>query len=114
MDLKQALQLRKKLLYLEGLIAWNTREYIWKVIIGPADQRHLNHFRVLMDPTAPTNPQAILQSFLQSFPQEELSVYFLLKTKGDLVCREYQEFLSANDPEPTKNACFSGASLQIP
>jgi len=93
MTLEHAQLLRKKLLYLEGLIAWNTREYIWKVIIGPKAPGHMDHFRGLVNPSAPIDPQAILQPFRQ----EELSVYFFLKTKGSLICREYREFLSSND-----------------
>jgi hypothetical protein len=93
MNLEQAQQLRKKLLYLEGLIAWNTREYIWKVLVGPEDRRLLDSFRSLVDPCTPINPKAILQPFRR----EELSVYFFLKTKGLLICREYREFLSANN-----------------
>ena len=93
MNLEQAQQLRVKLLYLEGLIAWNTREYIWKVIIGPEDRDLVDQFRNLVDPSIPFNPRIILQHFWR----EELSVYFFLKTKGNLICREYREFLSAND-----------------
>jgi len=93
MNLEQAQQLRKKLLYLEGLIAWNTREYIWKVIIGPQDHRQMDRFRDLVDPSTPFNPRTILQSF----HREELSVYFFLKSRGSLLCRNYEEFLSAND-----------------
>jgi len=81
MTLEHAQLLRKKLLYLEGLIAWNTREYIWKVIIGPKAPGHMDHFRGLVNPSAPIDPQAILQPFRQ----EELSVYF------------FREFLSSND-----------------
>ena len=93
MNLEQAEQLRNKLLYLEGLIAWNTREYIWKVIIGPEDPGQIDQFRDLVDLSIPFNPRAILQRFRR----EELSVYFFLKIKGSLICREYREFLSAND-----------------
>jgi len=93
MNLEQAQQLRVKLLYLEGLIAWNTREYIWKVIIGPEDRDLVDQFRNLVDPSIPFNPRIILQHFRR----DELSVYFFLKTKGNLICREYREFLSAND-----------------
>jgi hypothetical protein len=92
MNLQQAQLVRKKLLYMEGLIAWNTREYIWKVIIGPKDRRHLDYFRELVDPSIPIDPIAILQPFRQ----EELSVYFFLKARGIIICREYQEFLSVN------------------
>ena len=93
MNLEQAQQLRKKLLYLEGLIAWNTREYIWKVIIGPADPQYMDRFRDSVDPLVPVDPRAILQPFRRG----ELSVYFFLKLKGSLICREYREFLSANE-----------------
>src|SRR5689334_16218799 len=93
MNLEQAQQLRQKLLYLEGLIAWNTREYIWKVIIGPEDGSHMDQFREMVDPAKPINPRLIMQSFRR----EELSVYFFLKSKGFITCREYREFLSAND-----------------
>ena len=95
MKLEQAQQLRNKLLYLEGLIAWNTREYIWKVIVGPQDSLLMDRFRTLVDPEIPFNPRAVLQPFRR----EELSVYFFLKIKGDLICREYREFLSANNVE---------------
>jgi hypothetical protein len=95
MNMEQAQQLRKKLLYLEGLIAWNTREYIWKVIIGPQDSLLMDRFRDLVDPSVPINPRAILQPFRR----EQLSVYFFLKFKGDLLCREYREFLAANNVE---------------
>jgi hypothetical protein len=93
MNIEQAQQLRKKFLYLEGLIAWSTQEYIWKVIIGPEDRRYMDRFRDSVDPSIPLNPLAILQPFWL----EELTVYFFLKTKGNLICREYREFLSAND-----------------
>jgi hypothetical protein len=93
MNLEQAQQLRQKLLYLEGLIAWNTREYIWKVVIGPEDRDQIDQFRDMVDPSAPFNSMAILQHFRR----QELSVYFFLKTKGNLICREYREFLFAND-----------------
>jgi len=93
MNLEQAQELRNKLIYLEGLIAWITREYIWKVIIGPEDGGQIDQFRGLVDPSIPFNPRVILQQFWR----EELSVYFFLKTKGNLICREYREFLSAND-----------------
>jgi hypothetical protein len=93
MNLEQAQQLRKKLLYLEGLIAWNTREYIWKVIIGPEDRDQIDQFLELVDLSTPFNPTAILQHFRR----EEFSVYFFLKSKGNLICREYREFLFAND-----------------
>ena len=93
MTLEQAQLLRKKLLYLEGIIAKNTREYIWKVIIGPKERGLMDHFQSLVNPSAPIDPQTILQAFRQ----EELSVYFFLKTKGTLICREYREFLSSND-----------------
>jgi len=93
MNLEQAQQLRQKLLYLEGLIAWNTREYIWKVIIGPEDGIHMDRFRGMVDPARPFNPGLIMQSFRR----DELSVYFFLKSKGFITCREYREFLTAND-----------------
>ena len=93
MNLEQAQQLRNKLIYLEGLIAWKTREYIWKVIIGPEDRGQIERFRDLVDPSVPFNPRVILQHFRR----EELSVYFFLKTKGNLICLGYREFLSAND-----------------
>ncbi|MDO6429697.1 hypothetical protein Q4E93_03835 [Flavitalea sp. BT771] len=93
MNLEQAQQLRNKLLYLEGLIAWNTREYIWKVVIGPEDRGKIDQIRDLVDLSVPFNPTAILQRFRR----DELSVYFFLKIKGNLICREYREFLSAND-----------------
>ncbi|HVU53709.1 MAG TPA: hypothetical protein VHD83_01585 [Puia sp.] len=95
MNMEQAQQLRKKLLYLEGLIAWNTREYIWKVVIGPQDQQLLERFRGLVDPAVPFNPRAVLRHFRR----EELSVYFFCKIKGNLICREFREFLAANDLE---------------
>ena len=95
MNLEQAQRLRKKLLYLEGLIAWNSREYIWKVVVGPQDQLLMDRFRELVDPAVPFNPRAILQHFRR----EELSVYFFLKIKGNLICREFREFLTANDLE---------------
>jgi len=93
MNLEQAQKLRTKLLYLEGLIAWNTREYIWKVVVGPKDKLLMDRFRELVDPTVPFNPRAILQPFRR----EELSVYFFCKNKGYIVCREYEEFLLANN-----------------
>jgi len=93
MNWEQAQKLRQQLIYLEGLIAWNTREYIWKVIIGPEDSRHMERFRDLVDPGKPVNPRLILQAFRR----EELSVFFFLKAKGFIICREYREFLSAND-----------------
>lgn len=93
MNIEQAQQLRKKLLHLEGLIAWNTREYIWKVLVGPEDRRHMDSFRDLVNPSIPVNPKAILQPFWR----EELSVYFFLKTRGRLICRDYREFLTANN-----------------
>ena len=92
MNLEQAQRLRQQLLYLEGLIAWNTREYIWKVVVGPEDRRHMERFRELVDPFNPVNPRLIMQSFRR----EELSVFFFLKTKGFIICREYREFLVAN------------------
>ncbi|MBN9381605.1 MAG: hypothetical protein J0H74_12610 [Chitinophagaceae bacterium] len=93
MNLEQAQLLKRRLQYLEGLIAWNSREYIWKVIIGPKDPRHWEHFRSLVNPSFPIDPGAILQPFRQ----EELTVYFFLKAKGQLICREYREFLFSND-----------------
>lgn len=95
MNLEQAQKLRKKLLYLEGLIAWNTREYIWKVIVGPQDLLLLNQFREMVDPSVPFNPRALIQPYRR----EELSVYFFLKMKGNIICREYREFLIANNVE---------------
>ena len=95
MNLEQAQRLRKKLLYLEGLVAWNSREYIWRVVIGPQDQQMMDRFRELVDPTVPFNPRTILQPFRR----EELWVYFFLKEKGNLICREFREFLTANDLE---------------
>ena len=95
MNLEQAQKLRTKLLYLEGLIAWNTREYIWRVVVGPKDKLLMDRFRELVDPTVPFNPKAILQPFRR----EELSVYFFCKIKGDLICREFTEFLTANNLE---------------
>ena len=93
MNLEQAQLLKKKLQYLEGLIAWNSREYIWKVVIGPKDLGLIDQFMGLVSPSIPIDTGTILRSF----GQEELSVYFFLKTKGRVVCREYREFLSAND-----------------
>jgi hypothetical protein len=95
MNLEQAQNLRTKLLYLEGLIAWNTREYIWKVIIGPQDKLLMDSFRESVDPFLPFDPRAVLQPFRLN----ELSVYFFCKTKGDIICREFKEFLLANDLE---------------
>jgi len=108
MNLEQAQQLRSKLLYLEGLIAWNTREYIWKVIIGPEDICHRERFRGMVDPCKPINSRLITQSFRP----EELSVFFFLKTKGFITCREYLEFLSANDLDPGGRS-ISSASLAL-
>jgi hypothetical protein len=95
MNLEQAQKLRKKLLYLEGLIAWNTREYIWKVVVGPQDQLSMDRFRESVNPMVPFNPRDVVQPFRR----EELSVYFFLKLKGNLICREFREFLTANDLE---------------
>ncbi|MBN8851141.1 MAG: hypothetical protein BGO55_28425 [Sphingobacteriales bacterium 50-39] len=98
MNLEQAQKLRKKLLYLEGLIAWNSREYIWRVVIGPQDQLLMERFRELVDPAVPFNPRTILQPFRR----EELTVYFFLKIKGNLICREFKEFLTVNELEIPK------------
>jgi len=95
MNLEQAQKLRMNLLYLEGVIAWNTREYIWKVVIGPQDQLSMERFRKSVDPSVPFNPRDVLLPFRL----EELSVYFFLKIKGSLICREFREFLTANDLE---------------
>jgi hypothetical protein len=93
MNLEEAQQLRQRLLYLEGLIAWKSREYIWKILIGPLDRRQLGDFRDSIDPFTPFDPRALLKPYLL----EELSVYFFLKNKGCIICREYDEFLSANN-----------------
>lgn len=95
MNLEQAQRLRKKLLYLEGIIAWNTREYIWRVVIGPQDPLSMERFQRLVDPAVPFNPKAVLQPFRR----DDLSVYFFLKHKGAIICREYKEFLPDNNLE---------------
>lgn len=92
MNLEQAQQLRKKLVYLEGLIAWRTGEYIWKVLIGPEDRQKFEIFRCAIDPGKPIDPHTALAPYLR----EELSVYFFLKKRGALLCRNYEEFLAAN------------------
>jgi len=93
MNLEQAQQLRQRLIFLEGLISWKSREYIWKVLIGPLNRQQLDHFRDSVDPAIPFDPQAIIKPYLR----EELSVYFFLKNKGYIFCREYEEFLLANN-----------------
>lgn len=108
MNIEQAQQLRKRLLYLEGLIAWKTREYIWKVIIGPEAPQHRDHFLDLVNPSVPFNPLPILQFFRR----EELSVYFFLKLNGNLICQGYSEFLSANDVR-VGDAAHSPASFLV-
>ena len=95
MNLEQAQRLRKRLLYLEGLIAWNTREYIWRVAVGPVDPLSMERFQDSMDPAVPFNPKAVLQPFRR----DDLSVYFFLKYKGAIICREYKEFLASNSLE---------------
>jgi hypothetical protein len=95
MNQEQAQKLKNRLLYLEGLVAWNTREYIWKVVIGPQDPDLMNSFRDRVDPRVIFDPRAVLEPFRG----EELWVYFFLKTKGNIVCREYKEFLTANELE---------------
>ena len=93
MNLEQAQQLRQRLICLEGLIAWKSREYIWKILIGPVDRRLLERFRNSIDPGVPFDPKALLKPYLL----EELSVYFFLKNNGCITCREYEEFLVANN-----------------
>lgn len=93
MNLEQAQQLRQGLMYLEGLISWKSREYIWKILVGPLDRRLLDRFRDSIDPTVPFDPKTLIKPYLL----EELSVYFFLKNKGHIVCREYEEFLIANN-----------------
>ncbi len=53
MNQEQAQLTREKLLYLEGIIAWETREYIWKVVIAPADKREIRDFAASVDPAKP-------------------------------------------------------------
>jgi hypothetical protein len=103
MKLEDAQQLRQRLMCLEGLIAWKSREYIWKILVGPLDGRKLDHFRGAIDPTIPFDPKALIKPYLL----EELSVYFFLKNKGIVVCREYEEFLLAN------NMQFSGKDNRL-
>jgi len=93
MNFEQAQLLRQRLQYLEGLFAGKTREYIWKIMIGPESEDLLELFRNMVDPTRPIDPRKILKPFMM----EELSVYFFLKTGGMIICREYGEFLLAND-----------------
>jgi hypothetical protein len=93
MNLEQAQQLRQRLIFLEGLISWKSREYIWKVLIGPLNRQQLDHFRDSVDPALPFDPRAIIKPYLR----EELSVYFFCKNKGYIICREYEEFLLANN-----------------
>jgi hypothetical protein len=103
MNLEDAQQLRQRLICLEGIIAWKSREYIWKILVGPLDRRKLDHFRVGIDPTVPLDPKALIRPYLL----EELSVYFFLKDKGSVICREYEEFLLAN------NMQFSGRDNRL-
>lgn len=93
MNLEQAQQLRQTLVYLEGLISWKSREYIWKILVGPMDRRLLDRFRASIDPCIPFDPKALIKPYLL----EELSVYFFLKNRGFIICREYEEFLVANN-----------------
>jgi len=101
MNFTDAQQLREKLLYLEGLFAWKTREYIWKVMIGPENRQLLELFKSTVDPTRPLDPRKIIKPFML----DELSVYFFLKSGGAITCREYGEFLSANDIRVGEKDC---------
>ena len=103
MNLEDAQQLRQRLMCLEGLIAWKSREYIWKILIGPLDRRKLDRFTEAIDPTVPFDPWALIKPYLP----EDLSVYFFLKNKGTVICREYEEFLLAN------NMQFSGKDNRL-
>ena len=108
MNFEQAQLLRNRLIPLEGLFAWKTREYIWKVLIGPEGSDLLDIFRNMVDPTRPLDPRKIVKPFMM----EELSVYFFLKTGGVIICREYGEFLLANDMRVgEKDCCLEFASL---
>lgn len=92
MNLEQAKMLQGQLVYLEGIVAWITREYIWKVLIGPEDPVRLKKFEQGIDPCVRLNEEALVKPYVD----EELSVYFLLKKNGNLVCRNYESFLLAN------------------
>lgn len=93
MNLEQAKQLRKRLLYLEGMIVSNTREYIWKIMIGPKDEGQFQLFRTLVDPSRPMDPRTIIKPYAS----EELSVYVFCKIEGVIVCQDYLTFLAANE-----------------
>jgi hypothetical protein len=92
MNLEQAQKIRQELLYLEGIIARETTEYIWKVLVGPQDRQKLERFRKSFDPALPFDPLGMIRPYLK----DELSVYFFLKKEGHIICRRYEEFLSAN------------------
>ena len=92
MNQEQAQITRKKLLYLEGIIAWETREYIWKVVIAPAGKEEIKDFAASIDPTKPFDPKNLAQKC-----SGELSVYFLLKRNGEICYMEYEEFLYLNN-----------------
>jgi hypothetical protein len=92
MNQEQAQITRKKLLYLEGIIAWETREYIWKVVIAPAGKEEIKHFAALVDPAKPFDPKKLAQMC-----SGELSVYFFLKRDGEISYMEYEEFLYLNN-----------------
>ena len=105
MNLEQAQKIRQELLYLEGIIARETTEYIWKVLIGPQDRQKLERFRKSFDPALAFDPLDIIAPYLN----DELSVYFFLKKEGLIICRRYEEFLSANHMQIRKNSGHAGA-----
>jgi hypothetical protein len=43
----------------------------------------------------PFDPYSIIRHYIK----DELSVYFFLKKRGNIICRKYEEFLSANHIE---------------
>lgn len=93
MNLEQANEVRKKLMFLEGVFAAKTREYIWKVLIGPEKEHLIEAFKAMIDLTKPID----FRKVVKPFATEELSVYFFLKKEGRIVCRHYKEYLEEND-----------------
>jgi hypothetical protein len=93
MNLEQAQIIKARLLYLEGIITRTTNEYIWKVLIAPAGMDEIRGFAASIDPAKPFKPEILLKNYLTS----DLSVYFFLKKNGEIVYRNYDEFLYKND-----------------
>ncbi len=90
MNIAEARHILQKLASLESLITFDTHEYIWKVLIAPADEQEFAQFVHWFDPHVPFSPYAALERCLE----DGLSVYFILKKDGKIIFRGYEEFFS--------------------